>query len=123
MAAPQYDWRHRQQRAELIRSGYWIGQPCPRCLRPMWPGQRLDLGHVIDVAAGGFAGPKRLEHSSCNRKAGQAVAAQVKKNKLAKTRSPAEQAASDHRLAVRQRREARLAFAALEQQEHPGRPW
>ena len=64
MAAPQYDWRHRQQRAELIRSGYWIGQPCPRCLRPMWPGQRLDLGHVIDVAAGGFAGPKRLEHSS-----------------------------------------------------------
>jgi len=107
MAAPQYSgpWQH--IRRALIASGYWIGTPCPRCGEPLWPGQRLQLGHVIDVAAGGMGGPVRIEHGSCNEAAGARAGSARRKAKGARVRSPVEQAAHDHRRAVRMRREWR----------------
>lgn len=44
--------------------------PCPRCNDPMVIGQRLDVGHEVDVVDGGRGSPLRLEHMSCNRRAG-----------------------------------------------------
>jgi hypothetical protein len=39
----------------------------------MWPGQRLDLGHSdMEAKLRGLPGD-RLEHSACNRRAGQLV--------------------------------------------------
>lgn len=34
---------------------------------------RLDVGHVVDVAEGGADSGRRLEHSRCNRSAGAAA--------------------------------------------------
>lgn len=74
--AHEYGWGHNAERkrllAELRRKG---GAPCPRCGKAMDP-QRpalLDVGHVVDVALGGGDGPRRLEHSACNRSAGAAA--------------------------------------------------
>jgi hypothetical protein len=86
----------------------------------MWPGQKLDLGHAVDVVAGGFGGPRRLEHSHCNQGAGSRVGSARRKARIAKTRTPAEQQAHDQRIAKQMRREAKRAWAALEQ---PGRDW
>jgi hypothetical protein len=50
------------------------GDPCPRCGRPMFRTQALDVGHVVDVVAGGaLADGARLEHGRCNRQAGGRV--------------------------------------------------
>lgn len=115
MAAPQYDYRHQQIRKALIASGYWLMAPCPRCAEPMKPGQRLDLDHTDDRA--GYLG---LSHSSCNQAAGSRVGSARRKARIAKTRTPAEQQAHDARIAKQMRREAKRAWAALDQ---PGRDW
>lgn len=120
MAAPAYSGDWQRLRKASYRSGIWIGQPCPRCLEPMWPGQRLHLGHVVDVAAGGFGGPVRWEHASCNERAGSIAGSARRKARIAKTRTPAEQQAHDQRISKQMRREAKRAWAALEQ---PGRDW
>lgn len=119
MAAPQYDTEHRRLRRALIAmlavSGPW---PCPRCGEDMFAWQRLDLGHAVDVRMGGFGGPRRLEHSRCNRSAGGQLATQIREGKQAAVRSAAERAAHDHRRAVRLRREWKLA-----EQQQTGRDW
>jgi hypothetical protein len=76
MTVDPYGWSHRRIRRELLaelrRKG---GAPCPRCGGLMvWAiRDRLDVGHEVDVAAGGAEGPRRLEHSRCNRAAGAAA--------------------------------------------------
>lgn len=64
MSAPgAYAGPHRAIRRALLPYAY--GRPCPRCGRPMLPGQALDLGHTDDRAA--YSG---IEHARCNRQAG-----------------------------------------------------
>jgi hypothetical protein len=60
------------------------GTPCPRCGAPMWPWQPLDLGHAVDRWRGGtITDGVRLEHRSCNRSAGGALATPVRLARLA----------------------------------------
>lgn len=44
--------------------------PCPRCGLPMTLDQALHVGHTVDVVDGGAGSPLRLEHASCNQRAG-----------------------------------------------------
>jgi hypothetical protein len=56
------------------------GDPCPRCGRPMYRAlaHLLDVGHVVDRAAGGtLADGARLEHRRCNRQAGQRLTTRI----------------------------------------------
>ena len=46
------------------------GTKCFRCQRPMYRWQALDYDHVIPVVKGGSNSPKKLSHSSCNRRHG-----------------------------------------------------
>jgi hypothetical protein len=114
MAALAYSGSWQRLRKALLASGEWVGTPCPRCLEPLWPSQRLHLGHAVDVAAGGFGGPVRIEHASCNEAAGARAGSARRKARLARERSAAEKAAHDHRVAVLERREAGRAFEALD---------
>ena len=120
MAALAYSGAWQRLRKASYQSGIWIGQLCPRCLEPMWPGQRLHLGHVVDVAAGGFGGPVRWEHARCNEAAGARAGSARRKARMAKERSADEKAAHDHRVSVLMRREAKQAREAL---NGPGRQW
>jgi hypothetical protein len=58
-----YSGPHQAIRRALLPDAY--GRPCPRCGRPMLPGQPLDLDHTDDRA--GYLG---MSHSTCNRQAG-----------------------------------------------------
>ena len=53
------------------------GSPCPFCGRSMWRSMKLDLDHSTPLVLGG-QGPRRLAHSSCNRRAGALMAAQLR---------------------------------------------
>jgi hypothetical protein len=117
MAAPQYDWTHQRIRKALLASGYWLMASCPRCGLPMRFGEKLDLDHTEDRA--GYLG---LSHSRCNQAAGARKGSARRKARLAKTRTPAEQAAHDRREAVRMRREWKQARERLEH-PGPGREW
>ena len=77
MAKPQYGYAHKKARALAIASMV-EGTPCPRCHRPMYKRQRLQLGHVISVAMGGTNGPTRLEHGACNESAGAKLGNRIK---------------------------------------------
>lgn len=57
--------RERKRQLAQLRDG----EPCPRCGRPMFRGQFLDLD---DFPGRMFGGPqtKLLAHRSCNRRAG-----------------------------------------------------
>jgi len=69
MSKPQYGYAHRKARNQAI-DAMPNGAPCPRCNRPMYKWQRLQLGHVVSVAMGGSNGPTRIEHGACNESAG-----------------------------------------------------
>lgn len=60
-----YDSTHEQTRRRLLPAAY--GQPCPRCHKPMLPGQDLDLGHSIPLRIDPTSRADRIEHASCNR--------------------------------------------------------
>jgi hypothetical protein len=63
-------WAHQRERAADL-TALVQGSPCPLCRRPMYhPQQRLDLDHSVPRALGGGAAPRRLTHTSCNRRAG-----------------------------------------------------
>lgn len=119
MAKPQYGHEHRRIRAALIAAWWtWYLQPCPRCGLLMKSAASLDLDHETDDQGRRTGRYLGLSHSKCNRAAGGAAA----HARQAAGLSPAERADHNHRVAVRMRREAKLARAAMEQ-EHPGRPW
>lgn len=77
-----YDSAHRRRRAELLPMAF--GTPCPRCGLPMLKGQQLDLGHAVDVALNPRAKGERIEHASCNRRAGAATRDALAKYRAAK---------------------------------------
>lgn len=73
------DSAHQRKRAELLaivegaaRSG--APMDCPRCSKPMFDWQDLDLGHSVDAAVDPNAKGDRIEHRSCNRSAGAELA-------------------------------------------------
>lgn len=75
MAGPTDITRAARKRARPILLGALRAAgslPCPRCGQPMTYAQcaRLDVGHTRDVADGGARSPLRLEHTECNRRAG-----------------------------------------------------
>lgn len=63
---------HQAERRRQL-AALWPGQPCPRCGRGLYPGQPLDLDHMIARALGGASGPVLLAHARCNRSAGAAL--------------------------------------------------
>ncbi len=70
-----YGRAHRARREQLLAQALKAeqsGSPmlCERCGEPLLSWQQLDLGHSIDLAVDAKALGDRLEHSSCNRKAG-----------------------------------------------------
>jgi hypothetical protein len=77
MAKPQYGTEHRKARDTALDM-MPNGAPCPRCNRPMYKWQRLQLGHVVSVAMGGSNGPTRMEHGSCNESAGARLGNRLK---------------------------------------------
>lgn len=61
-------WHRRRQAWQPIVA---TGQlHCWRCNQPIHPGQPWDLGHLIDVIAGGTDTNTQPEHRTCNRAAG-----------------------------------------------------
>jgi len=69
MAKPQYNYEHQKARRDALAL-FVDGTRCPFCRKPMRVWQSLDLDHRTPVVHGGSAGPTRLAHSYCNRKAG-----------------------------------------------------
>lgn len=70
---------HQQLRARLLPLAY--GTPCRRCGQLMLEGQALDLGHPDHRPR--MADPHNLagaaiEHTSCNRRAGQRLATRLR---------------------------------------------
>ena len=64
-------------RAVMVMRAGWSARieagdvACGRCALPILPGQRWDLGHVVDRALGGTtADGVTPEHARCNRSAG-----------------------------------------------------
>lgn len=83
MAKRQYGAEHQRIRSRLIAAALrdiaaGLIVRCPRCGRPISPadirGGNVDAGHSTDVAADTRSKADRLEHVSCNRKAGAALA-------------------------------------------------
>jgi 5-methylcytosine-specific restriction endonuclease McrA len=72
---------HRADRKRKL-AAFRDGQPCPRCGRPMWSTQDLDLDHVVSRVFGGAGGPTALSHRSCNRRAGAALSTPVRLARL-----------------------------------------
>lgn len=74
-----YGWDHQQERARLLPRAY--GKPCPLCGQPMQRGQRLDLHHLVALAHGGRHGPRAMAHEDCNRRHGQRIAAERRRQR------------------------------------------
>jgi hypothetical protein len=73
MAGPTDTTRTQRARARphLLQALQAAGTlPCPRCPHPIYPWQDVDVGHTTDVRDGGADSPMRLEHTACNRRAG-----------------------------------------------------
>jgi hypothetical protein len=81
-----HTYAHRKLRKALIP--YAIGRPCELCgvvmnrpgVGPKWTSE-LDLDHVVPRAMGGFDGPKRIVHASCNRSAGSRLGARLRRSR------------------------------------------
>jgi len=86
---------HQKQRTEhlaMLRSGV---DRCPRCRKPMYSWQALDLGDyparvicdLIYARTGRRITPaKRLEHASCNREAGSVLGQRLRKAGIRRAR-------------------------------------
>lgn len=56
------------------------GTRCPRCGRPMYRWQHLDLDHVTPRMLGGAGGQTVLTHRHCNRSAGATLGNRMRGN-------------------------------------------
>lgn len=56
-----YGKAHQELRKRLLPLAY--GRPCARCGRLMLPGQRLHLGHTVDLAEDPQSIADRMEHA------------------------------------------------------------
>ena len=65
--AERYGPQHRALRAAWVPAVARGECSCPRCGKPIHPGQRWDLGHAEGGGPSDYSGP---EHVSCNRAAG-----------------------------------------------------
>lgn len=85
MAKPHYGYQHQQQRAgwaPLVATGQVRCTGPQGCRQLIQAGQPWDLGHTIDIAAGGN-GRLVPQHQSCNRAAG----AQLSHNRRTSSRA------------------------------------
>jgi 5-methylcytosine-specific restriction endonuclease McrA len=60
------------------------GTPCQLCGKPMHRTQQLHYDHIIPRALGGKDGPRRIVHASCNVRAGQRLAVQLRRRQRGK---------------------------------------
>ena len=60
-----YGTEHRRRRRALRDAALYT--LCPLCLKPMLPGQALDLDHTIPLADDVSSIGDRITHASCNR--------------------------------------------------------
>jgi hypothetical protein len=67
-AARGYGSAHQARRTRLLQSAYYT--PCPQCGELMLPEQKLDAGHSTPLALDSNSVADRIEHASCNRRAG-----------------------------------------------------
>lgn len=117
MPKPLYRELHDRIRRELL-AALVPGQPCPVCRKPMFPGQRLHLGHADDEA--GYSIPGRyvgLVHGACNESKGGAVNPYGTRQRAAAARagrSPDQTAAIASAKARKQRRQFRAEFDAVQ---------
>jgi 5-methylcytosine-specific restriction endonuclease McrA len=69
-----------------------LPSPCPRCGLPIFPGDAVDLDHLIPVSQDPSQllnpGMVRLAHRACNRRAGQKITAQRRRKRINETRLP-----------------------------------
>jgi 5-methylcytosine-specific restriction endonuclease McrA len=73
-------WGYRKRRDAAIRA-MPDGTPCELCGQPMRKTQKLHYDHVIPRALGGVNGRCRVVHGICNVRAGQVVAAQLRRSR------------------------------------------
>lgn len=71
--SPEWHRARRRVRAILtprIEAGHFVA--CVNCGRPVQPGQRWDVGHIIDAGHGGTVSDSNLgaAHRHCNRSDG-----------------------------------------------------
>lgn len=62
--------QHRRERDKAKAEAIRTRALCPRCGQPILPGQALDYGHTVDLAADSTSKADRVEHRYCNRSAG-----------------------------------------------------
>lgn len=79
-------WEHQQARAAAIRT-MRNGEPCPYCGLPMTSNQPLDFDHYPPRAIAGNHKQRRLTHRGCNRRAGQALGQQLRRQSRSPRRS------------------------------------
>lgn len=83
-----YGWNHQVARKAALRA-LSQGAPCPFCALGMYRDQELDYDHVVPLSMGGNPhGPKRLSHSSCNRRAGAHLRWGTRTGSRARARRP-----------------------------------
>ena len=73
-----YDARHQSRRKAMLEAAYYT--PCPECGELMLPGQELDAGHSTPLAHDPEAVADRIEHASCNRRAGARIRRRGQRN-------------------------------------------
>jgi len=61
----------------MLNNAYYSS--CPECSRPLLPGQRLHLDHIVPTRKGGTDHPSNLQvtHAACNLKKGSRMPKRV----------------------------------------------
>ena len=82
----RYGGDHKAVRRALLP--YAVGSSCPRCDRPILPGQPVELDHIDSPVCIGGGGRRALSHSACNaRHGGRLGAARRNANRRKRVRT------------------------------------